>query len=138
VPVREWAQSWSVDFLRWRLGRPDAQYTLHVGPDTLAVSTRAPGPAKVPCAVLLKVFPRRGATLPVRGGGIVTAACRAHRTPVCIYAGWNAHVHIRGVPTPRRVQPSPLNVVYKPLDEERGPSSTFTLDTFEFLDMDAF
>ena len=43
---------------------------------------------------------------------------------------------ISGIPTPRRLQPSPLNVVFKPLADV--PPDQFRLDTFEFLDMDAF
>jgi hypothetical protein len=166
VPVRGFAQSWDTDFLRWRLSRPNTHYFLHVSDAALAVSTRAPGPLKVPCAVLLKVFPRSRAqtssaqtssaqtssSLPINGARFVTAACRANHAPLCIYAGWNAHVNVRGLPTPRRLQPSPLNVVFKSLDGSlTAPSvaslrphvanvapSQFSLDTFEFLDMDAF
>ena len=95
VPVHDWAQSWSVDFLRWRLSNPDATYTLHIGPDALAVSTRDHGPLGAPAAVLCKMFPRPGATLPIRTAPYVTAACRAHRAPVCVYAGWNRHAHVQ-------------------------------------------
>ena len=70
------------------------------------------------------------------GARLVAAACRANHAPLCIYAGWNAHVTVRGIPTPRKLQPSPLNVVFKPL--AGVPASQFQLDTFEFLDMDAF
>ena len=68
VPVTDWAQSWTTDFLRWRLSRPDAGYVLHVTPEALAVSVAAHGPLKVQFAVLLKVFPRPGARLPAVGG----------------------------------------------------------------------
>jgi len=138
VPVRDWVQSWTPDFLRWRLSRPHAHYVLHASAAGLAVSTAQRGPARVPFAVLLKLFPRPGASLPLAGAPFVAAACRAHRAPLCVYAGWNAHARVRGVPAPRRLQPSPLNVVFKPLDEARAPGATFRLDTFEFLDMDAF
>jgi len=135
LPVRDWALAWDTDYLRWRLGRPVTNYILHASTDGLAVSLREPGPARLPFAVLLKLFPRRAgmATAP-----FVAAACRAQRAPLCVYAGWNAHAPVRGVATPRRLQPSPLNVVFKSLDETRAPSATFRLDTFEFLDMDAF
>jgi GNAT superfamily N-acetyltransferase len=138
VPVRDWAQSWDTEFLRWRLQWPGRTYTLHVSQAALAVSYRAQGPGKMPFAVLLKVFPRRGAALPVTAARFVTAACRSHRAPLCVYAGWNAHVRVHGVPAPRRLQPSPLNVVLKSLDEIRVPGPSFRLDTFEFLDMDSF
>ena len=60
VPVADWVQSWTPDFLRWRLSRPDGGYVLHVTPEALAVSVLAHGPLKVRFAVLLKVFPARG------------------------------------------------------------------------------
>jgi hypothetical protein len=138
VPVRDWVQSWTPDFLRWRLSNPDAAYVLHVGPDALAISTKDHGPAGIPAAVLTKVLPRPGATLPVKAGAYVTAACRAHRAPVCVYGGWNAHVTVRGVPIPARFRPSPLVVVFKSFDEERAPSPQFRLDTYEFLDIDVY
>jgi GNAT superfamily N-acetyltransferase len=138
VPVADWAQSWTPDFLRWRLSRPDGGYVLHVTPDALAVSVLAHARFRIRCAVLLKVFPRPGARLPLSATPMIAAACRHHRAALCVYAGFNAHVRVRGVRSPRRIQPSPLNLVFKSLDEVRAPSPTFRLDTFEFLDMDAY
>jgi len=92
----------------------------------------------VPFAVLCKILPRPGATLPVKAGRYVTAACRAHRAPVCVYGGWNAHARVRGVPIPRRLRPSPLVVVFKSFDEDRAPTSGFRIDTWEFLDGDVY
>ena len=138
TPVRDWVQSWDAEFLRWRLANPDNAYVLHVGPDAIAVSARDHGPLGIPFAVLCKVFPRRGATLPLDSGRYVTAACRAHRAPVCVYGGWNAHVRVRGVPVPKRLRPSPLVVVFKSFDEERAPTPAFRLDTWEFLDGDVY
>jgi hypothetical protein len=138
VPVAGWVQAWDAPFLRWRLSRPDAHYVVHVGPDALAVSTRERAPGGIPAAVLLKVFPRPGARLPVDGAPFVSAACRFEHAPICVYAGHNAHVRIRGLKPPRRFQPSPLNVVLKPLDERLASPDRFRLDTFEFLDMDAY
>lgn len=138
VPVDGWAQSWDTEFVRWRLSRPDGGYALHVAPDVIAVTVRAPAPLHVPATVLLKVWPRRGARLPVRTGGLVTAACRHHRTPFCVYAGWNRHAVVRGIPVPQRAQPSPLNVVLKVLDDSVVDAATFSLDTWELLDMDAY
>ena len=138
VPVHDWVQSWTPDFLRWRLSNPDNTYVLHVGPEALAVSARDHGPLGVPAAVLCKVFPRPGARLPVHAGKYATAACRAQRAPVCVYGGWNAHVRVRGIPVPKRFRPSPLIVVFKSFDEQRAPTSEFRLDTWEFLDGDVY
>jgi GNAT superfamily N-acetyltransferase len=138
VPVTNWVQSWTADFLGWRLSRPDGGYVIHVTPDAIAVSVLAHAALRIRAAVLLKVFPRPGATLPVPAAPTVAAACRHHRAAMCVYAGFNAHVSVRGVRTPRRLQPSPLNLVFKSLDEHRAPPAAFRLDTFEFLDMDAY
>ena len=138
VPVHDWVQSWTEDWLRWRLARPESGYFLHVGPDALVVSARDHGPLGVPAAVIVKIFPRPGARLPVRTGRYVAAACRAQRAPLCVYAGWNAHACVRGVPVPMRFRPSPMNVVYKSFDETRMPTEGFRIDTFEFLDGDAY
>jgi hypothetical protein len=138
VPVRDWAQSWTPDYLRWRLSNPDATYVLHVGPDAIAVSTRDHGPLGVPAAVICKIFPRPGARLPVKTGRYVTAACRAQRAPVCIYIGWNLNAPVRGIPLPMRFRPSPLVVVFRSFDEERAPTERFRLDTFEVLDGDVY
>ena len=138
VPVSDWVQSWTPDFLRWRLSRPDGGYVLHATPQALAVSVLAHGPLKARFAVLLKVFPRPGSRLPLSAAPMIAAACRTHRAPLCVYAGFNAHVRVRGVRSPRRLQPSPLNLVFKSFDEERAPTATFRIDTYEFLDMDAY
>jgi hypothetical protein len=138
VPVRDWVQSWDADFLRWRLRNPDNTYTLHVGRDAIAVSARDRGPLGIRVAVLCKVFPRSGASLPVHTGRYVAAACRAQRAPVCVYGGWNAHARVRGITVPSRFRPSPLVVVFKSFDEERAPTSEFRIDTWEFLDGDVY
>ncbi len=138
TPVSGWAQSWDTDFLRWRLSRPDGGYTLHVADDAIAVSHRELVARIIPVAVLLKVLPRRGATLPLRAPHVVRAVARAARTPFVVYAGWNAHTRLGGVPIPRRLQPSPLNVVLKVLDPDRIDAGAFVLDTWELLDMDAY
>src|SRR5262245_23380037 len=37
----QWTNSYSPERLRWRLARPHGGYTVHVGPDLVAVSTRS-------------------------------------------------------------------------------------------------
>jgi hypothetical protein len=134
-PASGWTQCWTPETLRWRLARPQASYTVHCGPGAVAVSARDTV-AWVPVALLLKVLPRRGRT-DVSGADAVAAACRHHRTPWCVYAGFNAHVRVRGVPIPVRLRPSPLNQLFGSLDAS-VPESGFRLDTFEFLDSDDY
>ncbi len=138
APVEEWAQHWDTDFLRWRLSRPNGGYVLHAHADALAVSVCAAGPARLPFAVLLKVWPTSDAASPLRAGRIVASALRAHSAVACIYAGWNRNVKVAGVTIPHRLQPSPLNVVLKILNPDAVDAASFNLETFEFLDMDAY
>ena len=68
---------------------------------------------------------------------MIGAACRFHRAPYAVYAGFNAHVRVRGIQPPRRLQPSPLNLILRSLSDDVD-QETLALDTFEFLDMDAY
>lgn len=134
-PASGWTPSWQPDNLRWRLARPRGGYVVHVGPDLVAVSTRGRAHG-VPFSVILKLLPRRGAT-DASGRDAVAAACRHHRTPVCVYAGINAHVRIRGIPLPPRLRPAPLNLLVRSLSDDLDQDE-LRLDTFEFLDCDAY
>jgi GNAT superfamily N-acetyltransferase len=136
-----WEQVWAGPFLRWRLGRPDGRYVLHVSPEYLAVSTLEHR-AGLRFAVVLKVLPRNGAargrSAPLSGAPAVAAACAHHRAPLAVYAGFNARVRVGGVPLPMRLRPSPLNLILKSLDPVALPQDGFELATFEFLDSDAY
>jgi hypothetical protein len=136
APGLDWSQKWSPELLRWRLAAPGADYRLHVTDDLVGVScrTRAFG---VPFAVILKIFPRVAAGRR-RTGAIVTAACRAHRAPVAVYAGFNARADVRGIPVPNRLKPAPLNLVFRSLDSSVVRQEDFRFGTFEFLDFDAY
>lgn len=133
-----WTQSWTPAQLRWRLGQPRGGYVVHVGADLVAVSVehRFGG---VPFAVIVKFLPRRPLTVGevLSSRGAVAAACRFHRAPAAVYAGFNAHVRVRGIRPPRRLQPAPLNLLFRSLSDE-VPQETFALDTYEFLDFDAY
>lgn len=131
-----WTNRWTAEHLRWRLAWPGCgPYHLHVAPDVVAVSV-AERRAGATIAVVLKLLPRHGAT-EVSGQRALVAACRHHRAPVSLYAGFNRHVHVRGLPLPHRLKPAPLNLMVHAVSDELDQPS-FALDTFEFLDMDAF
>lgn len=137
-PARAWTNHWTTDALRWRLAAPNlaSPYWLHVGRDVVAISALGSvGGRRFP--VVLKLLPRHGLAGPVSGMGLVGALCRHHRRPFAVHAGFNRHVRLRGVRPPRRLQPSPLNLIFRSLSDEL-PATAFTLDTFEFLDMDAY
>ena len=109
---------------------------MHVSDELVGISTTDTR-FGVRAAVILKLLPRDGRRGPLRSDAIIGAACRFHRAPYAVYAGFNEHVKVRGIQPPRRFQPSPLHLIlrsFQPdVDQER-----LRLDTFEFLDMDAY
>jgi hypothetical protein len=134
-----WRNMTTPDYLQWRLAAPNIDpFHVHVSDDMVAVSVASAfGP--VPAAVVVKLMPRR----PVPSGQsisaqrLVGAICRYHGAPIAVYAGFNARVRLRGFAPPRRLQPAPLNLIYRSLTD-RAPKMGFRLETFEFLDMDAY
>jgi hypothetical protein len=135
-PVAQWTNSYTAEYLRWRLACPASTYAVHVSDELVAITTTDKR-FGVPAAVVLKLLPRDGHTGPLRAEPIVSAACRFHRAPYAVYAGFNAHVTLGGIRPPRRLQPSPLNLILRSLSPavDQGP---LAIDTFEFLDMDAY
>jgi hypothetical protein len=135
-PGPGWSQKWSPELLRWRLAAPGADYRLHVTEDLIGVSckTRAFG---VSFAVILKLLPRVAARRG-RAAAIVAAACRSHRAPFAVYAGFNARVHVAGIPVPHRLKPAPLNLIFRSLDSSVVRQEDFCFETFEFLDFDVY
>jgi hypothetical protein len=136
-PAHAWTNRYTPSHLAWRLRSPDgAPYAVHVGEALVCVSTVDHlGP--VPMAVILKLLPRDGRRGPLSPRQVIDAACAFHGARAAVYAGWNAHAPVRGLHPPRRLQPSPLNLVYRSTSPE-APNRTFALDTWEFLDMDAY
>lgn len=137
VPASNWTNCWTPEYLRWRLASPNTSpYTIHADDAVFAVSTVSAFKG-VPVAVILKLLPRGGRNGPVSGQAVVTAACAHHKAPFAIYAGYNRHVVVRGWRAPERLKPAPLNLMVCSLSDA-VPQDTFRLDTFEFLDMDAY
>lgn len=136
APPRGYTNQWSLEYLRWRLARPHARYTVHVSADLVAVSTldRRFG---VQAAVILKLLPRTQSAKPISASPMIGAVCRHHRAPVAAYAGVNADVRVRGVAPPRRLQPSPLHLIIRHLDPTVDQDE-IELRSFEFLDGDAY
>jgi hypothetical protein len=136
--ARGWTNCWTADYLRWRLAAPNltSRYWLHADPEVVAVSALdTMRGLRVP--VVLKLLPRGGRGGPIPAGPMVGAICRYHRGLFAVYAGFNRHVRVRGIRPPRRLQPSPLNLIFRSLSPD-VPKEGFVLDTFEFLDMDAY
>ena len=139
-PARAWTASWKPDTLAWRLQPPNAApYAIHTDDDVLAVSTLDSfGP--VPVAVILKLLPLRRLDPgddPIDAAAVLAAACRFHRAPSAVYAGWNRWVSTGARRIPTRLRPVPLNFIVRSLtgaiDQDR-----VSFDCFEFLDADAY
>lgn len=135
-PAWHWTNCWTAEYLAWRLAAPTADYTVHVGPEVVAVSTRTEM-FGIPVAVVLKLLPRAGRFGPLPSRDLVNAICVHHRAPCAVYAGHNRHVPVRGIRLPERLKPVPLNLVVLQVGDAVD-QVTFQLDTYEFLDMDAY
>jgi N-acetylglutamate synthase-like GNAT family acetyltransferase len=129
-------QEWSVEKLRWRLSSPRTQYALHVHESGILITTTSLH-FGLKVVVALKFIPNLGITrIDVRR--LVKQAASHHRTPCFIYCGFNKHAMVRGAPLPRRFLPSPLNLIYRRLDQSMPQASEVVFGTFEFLDFDAY
>lgn len=134
-PVNGWSTDYTPDVLRWRLACPSTDYVVHVADDLALITTKsALGP--IPACVVLKVFPLVGGAT-VDATRAVRSATRWHRAAFAVYAGFSGSARIRGVRPPRWIQPSPLNLAMRNLDRS-ADQNALLIDTFEFLDMDAY
>jgi hypothetical protein len=138
VPAAGEMRLWTPETLGWRLARPGARYALHRRADLLAVSC-AERQRGVTVAVLLKVFTDRDLT-PASRRALVRAACRHHRAPVALHVGLNDLARFRGVALPKRLRPSPLNLIRRWLDggKPAGAAGDRPVARFELLDFDAY
>lgn len=132
-PARGLARAWTADQLRWRLAAPGARYALHRVDEALAIST-VDARRGVPVAVLLKIFAAAPLDGPARRA-LVRAVCRFHRAPLALHVGLNEQVAFRGIPLPERLRDSPLNLIYRRLDDAPARAS---FARFELLDFDAY
>ena len=134
--VAGWATDYTPDVLRWRLACPHTRYFLHIADDVALITTRSSaGP--IPACVVLKIFPLTSGKATVDATRAIRSATRWHRGAFAVYAGFNGSAKVRGIRPPRRLQPSPLNLIIRHLDPAIDQDA-ITLDTFEFLDMDAY
>jgi len=127
---------WTSSYLRWRLARPGAQYSLHVNDDVVAVTalTKMKG---LRFALILKVLARRPIREPLALAGIARSVMLHRRTPLIVHWGRNPVLRVGGIRLSQERMPSPLALVLhrlKPSFDEEG----FELGSFEFLDFDAY
>jgi len=130
-------QNWTGDKLRWRLSSPRAKYAVHTHRTGTLVTTSAPLAAGIPAVMALKFFPHSPAQQ-VDSKALLRKAAGFHRSPFFVYSGFNAQASPRGLPLPRRLLPSPLNLIYRRLDDSMPNPEEVNFSTFEFLDFDAY
>ena len=133
-PVAAWSTDWTPEALRWRLSCPFARYWIHTSDDLALVTTRI-SHKRLPITVVLKMFPLGPGPMPATKA--IRSITRWHRSAFAVYAGINPAVTIRGIKPPRRLQPSPLNLIVRSLDPSVDKTE-IDFDTFELLDMDAY
>ena len=132
--------TWDSDHLRWRLGRPGADYVVHERDDVLLVSTTTTV-RRLRVAVLLKVLPRQVQTDPIPSGPLAAALATHHCTPLVLHWGANPSVRFLRISIPHRLQPSPLALVVHPFADNGVPRfdpGALSITGFEFLDFDAY
>jgi len=134
-PGPAYSHRWSRELLRWRLASPSASYAVHASAHA-AIVTTVEHRMGIPITVVVKTF-RRGDGPQVFANGAIAGACRFHRAPIALYAGFSAACRVVGVPLPDRLKPAPLNLCVRRFDDRDGEPDP-RLDTFELFDFDAF
>jgi len=142
-PATGYGTRWTAELLRWRLSRPGAHYVLHVRDDVVFVSTSiCLGPVRV--AILLKVLPRPTEpqhTVSASVHSLATTLAQQHRTPLVLHWGITPHLHGGGLALPKRLMPSPLELVVHAFVDSGLPRfdhDSLNITAFEFFDFDAY
>lgn len=130
-------QAWFLEKLRWRLSSPKSRYAIHTYANGTLVTTTAPLRLGMRAVVALKFFPHDEFS-PIETKSLLRSATAFHKTPLFVYSGFNDRASVIGAPLPRRILPSPLNLIYRPLDQSMLQSNEINLTAFEFLDFDAY
>jgi hypothetical protein len=127
------SQMWTEAMLRWRLNRPGASYVVLAGNSEGVVATHTLFRG-VRFTVIVATFSDRSKGANVMP--LIAAAMRRTRGCAFVYAGWNVHVPVYGLPLPRQLKPSPLNLIWRPTTVQAFEPRR--LRRFEFLDFDAY
>lgn len=115
---------WSTETLHWRLANPAARYRTARSGDLTAIWTPTALPA-VNCVAFL------------HGRGPDGRKPRG----ASLWMGLEPRLDLRSLgyaPLPKRLRPSPLNLIYKPLSERAPPVLDPERTAFNFLDFDPY
>ncbi len=130
------SQKWSPTKIKWRLSNPTANYKLHEACDGVLVS-QTDQYNRLRVVILLKFFPKKEIRS-IDSMALVGAACKDAGTPLFLYAGYNPATKLRLVRLPESLKPSPLNLIFKELDQMPAGSTDVSFETFEFFDFDVY
>ena len=85
-------------------------------------------------ALILKALPLKPCDERLSISPFISNVAKHHRTPFIIYWGENQYFEMKGIKIPRKIQPSPLELVLHFFEKKHD----FQLTGFELLDFDAF
>jgi hypothetical protein len=129
------AQAWDADLLKWRLSTTRGPLCVHLHDAGPVLVTRRVTLNHLSVAVLLGTF---GLASGKMSRQLIASALWHWRAPAYIYGGHNNDFPVRGMPVPRRLRPSPLNLIWRDLSGEGSSFSMEALRRFEFIDFDPY
>lgn len=126
---------WDSAEINWRISSPGLEVSYFLFDESMVISTVSMYKG-IPVSIILKVL-TLSQNQRVNMRHVATATCRLHNTFFAIHSGFNSHVINSGIPLPKRLLPSPLNLIVKPLTQ-LAKEQLSRPTTFEFLDFDAY
>lgn len=127
----DYEQHWTNSIAQWRLAAPHRQYRTFTRGETCIVIMETHY-AKIKVGVILKVW----TSSPLSSHEINSTLREIAgylKTPFLLYGGFNKNFTMRGINIPRKLLPSPLNLLVKSLN-----ATSFKLSVFELLDFDGY
>ena len=130
-------RKWDYKLLNFRLSSPIGNYFFTINQGGILISTFDEiGPMKI--MIILKIFSKEKKMNSTYRNNLIRSACKKCSTIFYLYTGFNKSVDILGVPLPRKILPSPLNLIYRPLSKSSPPKNKMNFHSIEFLDFDAY
>jgi GNAT superfamily N-acetyltransferase len=135
--THEIEQEWPLEKLRWRLSTPRHRYAVHSSSSGVLITTSAVIALGLRVVVALKFLPNKGIQA-MDTTRLLRAAAAHHKSHFFVYSGFNRKAAPKGMSLPRRLLPSPLNLIYRKLDASMPDAAHIRIACFEFLDFDAY
>lgn len=128
---------WDGKLLNFRLRSPIGNYFFTINKGGILISTfDTVGSIKI--MIILKIISKEKKMNSSYRNDLIRSACKKHSTIFYLYTGFNKSVDILGIPLPRKILPSPLNLIYRPLSRSSPTKNKIDFHSVEFLDFDAY